>query len=282
MLAMPDGVVWLASYPKSGNTWMRVLLSNLTSGGERPEDINDLSRRDGIASSRSTFEWQTLVDSDLLTADEIERLRPAAHDADAASRPGAAFIKAHDAYTRLPDGTPLLGRAARAALYLVRDPRDVAVSLAFHAGSGLDEAISLMNRPNGAFGGSHLQVRHRLTDWSGHVRGWLGQTDLPVHLIRYEDLQADTLEVFRRALDFLGVHCDKKAVARAVCHADFAELQRQERENGFRERVEGQAMFFREGCVGGWRRHLSAAQVRAVETAHAAAMARLGYGALGL
>ncbi|WP_448192476.1 sulfotransferase domain-containing protein [Azospirillum sp. sgz301742] len=277
MPTLPDGMVWLASYPKSGNTWMRALLSNLIGGADQPEDINDLALRDGIASGRGIFEEQTLVDSHLLTEGEAEALRPSVLDAYAVSRSGGALVKVHDAYTHLLDGTPLLGRAGRAALYLVRDPRDVAVSFAFHLSVSLDEAIDLMNNPTGSLWATNVQFRQLLTDWSGHVCGWLDQTDLPVHLIRYEDLWADTPGEFCRALDFLGIRYEEEAAVRAVRHADFAELQRQERRAGFRERAKGQTIFFRQGQVGDWRRHLSAAQVRTIETAHAAVMARLGY-----
>jgi aryl sulfotransferase len=281
MLTLPGGMVWIASYPKSGNTWVRILLSNLVHGADdRPEDINNLSLHDGIAGSRRIFEDQTLVDSGLLRPCEIEGLRPSVHDAYAASNT-AAFVKAHDAWTYLPDGTPLLGRGARAALYLVRDPRDVAVSFAFFQAVSLDHTIEQMNRPGTSFA-SDSQVRQRVDDWSGHVRGWLDQTDLPVHLIRYEDLQADTPSVLRRALHFLGASFESEAaeedsIARAVRHASFAELQRQERENGFIERSTRQELFFRQGRVGDWRRHLSEAQVRRIESAHAPTMTRLGY-----
>lgn len=99
---------------------------------------------------------------------------------------------------------------------------------------------------------------------------------MPFRSTRRFTLRADTLAVFCRALDFLGVSNDKEAAASAVRHADFAELRRQEREKGFRERVPGQEVFFRKGRVGGWRRHLTEAQVPAIEKAHAPMMAWLG------
>lgn len=278
---MTPGLVWLASFPKSGNTWLRILLSNVAAGVERPEDINDLSLRHGIASSVALFEAETLVEPGLLTADEVERLRPGVHDAFAAALAEPAWIKVHDAYTRLDDGAPVLGRAARAAVYLVRDPRDVAVSFAFHLGGDLAAALRLLNKPDSRVGGSPEQVRQRLNGWSGHVRSWLDQDDVPVLVVRYEDLRADTEGQFRRVLDFLRVPADAGVVRRAIAHADFAELQRQEREKGFRERVAGQSVFFRSGRVGDWQGHLDPDQVAAIEAAHGETMARLGYAPCG-
>jgi aryl sulfotransferase len=278
---LPPGIVWLASYPKSGNTWVRLLLSNFRAGAATPDDINNLSFNDGIASARSRFERQTLVDSFLLTAAEIERMRPAVHDADAAEWEGPGFIKTHDAWTRSGGGRPVLGGAARAALYMVRDPRDVAVSYAFHQDCATAKVISQMVNPDEDMGGGRLQVGQRLGGWSGHVRSWLDQDDLPTHVIRYEDLRADTAGVFARALDFLGAEYTEEDVARAVRHARFEELRAQEAVEGFRERISKGAPFFREGRVGGWRDHLSAEQARTVERDHGPMMARLGYDADG-
>ncbi len=48
--------IWLASYPKSGNTWFRIVNSNLSLDGDTPADINDLPERGGIASARGPFD----------------------------------------------------------------------------------------------------------------------------------------------------------------------------------------------------------------------------------
>ena len=113
--------IWLASYPKSGNTWFRMLVANL-SATDKPVDINDLPEGGGIASARGPFDYLTLIDSGLLTHEEIDRLRPRVYEQ---LRRGAAddeydapqltepvrFVKAHDAYTYTSEGEPLLAGA---------------------------------------------------------------------------------------------------------------------------------------------------------------------------
>jgi aryl sulfotransferase len=276
------GIVWLASFPKSGNTWFRIFLANLAASGDAPADINDLDERGGIASSRQEFEAATLLDSGLLPHADVDRLRARVYERIAAEAKATRWIKVHDAYTLTEDGAPLLGRgAARAAIYLVRDPRDVAVSLAHHNTTPIDAAIELMNQPDSALcRGRHAQppqLRQRLLGWSGHAASWLAQTDLPVHLMRYEDMRADPARAFSAALAFAGRPAAGADIARAIRHADFAELQRQEREHGFTERTSRTSPFFRSGEVGGWRRELSAEQAAALEAAHAPMMTRLGY-----
>jgi aryl sulfotransferase len=198
----------------------------------------------------------------------------------------ARWIKAHDAYTLNADGEPVLGRGlARAAVYLVRDPRDVAISLAFHNSTSIDAAIELMNAPDGALcrgrKGQPQQLRQRLNGWSGHVASWLDQTDTRVCLLRYEDMRADPVAAFTHALAFAQRPASAEDIERAIRHADFGELQRQESEKGFGERISRTAPFFRSGEAGAWRQELTPDQVARIESAHGPMMERLGYARSG-
>ncbi|MEJ0043190.1 MAG: sulfotransferase domain-containing protein [Rhizomicrobium sp.] len=281
-MTAPGGIVWLASFPKSGNTWLRIFLANLRAKNAGPIDINTLFEYGSIASSRVEFEAETLLDSGLLSHDDIDSLRPCVYRTMAAQSDELRWIKVHDAYTETVEGEPLLGRnTARAAIYLVRDPRDVAISLAFHINASVDEAIELMNAPDGALclprDGLMPQLRQKLTGWSGHVRSWLEQTDVAVHMTRYEDLVADPFAGFGAMLRFVEISATTEEIEHAVRSAQFAELQRQESESGFRERISLAAPFFRTGGIGGWRAVLTPEQVREIERCHGAVMARLGY-----
>ncbi len=118
-----------------------------------------------------------------------------------------------------------------------------------------------------------------MLDWSGHAASWLGQGDLPVHLVRYEDLKAAPVETFRAAMDFVGQPCTRAEAEKAVDFAGFDRLQAQEKARGFTEwrpRRAGE-LFFRRGESQAWRRELTPDQARRIETAHAPMMARLGY-----
>jgi len=265
---------------------MRILLSNIVSGKLAPSDINDLEVRSRAARHMSQLEFDLLVEPQLLRLAELETFRAALLNSEDQPSESAHFSKVHDAWTYLPDGTPRLGRGARRALYLLRDPRDVAVSYAFFSGRNATATIQWMNDPDFAIQSPGLSVPQRLRDWSGHVRSWTEQRDVPVHVVRYEDLHANTAEVLREALEFLGVLFDgeeeaQEAIARAVDHSDFEGVQRQEMESGFREHLHGvepgAEKFFRRGRVGDWRNHLSPQQVQRIEDAHGETMKRFGY-----
>ncbi len=280
-MTAPTGIIWLASLPKSGSTWFRIFLANLAASENGPADINNLDERGDIASSRHQFEAATLLNSGLISHDDIDRLRPGVYERIAAEATEQLWIKVHDAYTLTPDGEPMLGRGvARAAVYLVRDPRDVAISLAYQS-MKIDDAIKLMNAADGVLCGAREgmapQLRQKLQGWSGHVTSWLDQTDVPVHVIRYEDLVAAPAECFAGALKFAGRSATSGEIQRAVRHADFAELQRQERDKGFAERMSRTVPFFRAGRIGGWRETLTTEHARAIEQHHGGVMTRLGY-----
>ncbi len=287
--------VWLASYPKSGNTWFRLLLANLRAGAEEPADINDMPERGGIASARGAFDAHLLIESGLLTHEESDNLRPRLYewlssggeaiDEDPEPATPVRFPKVHDAYIQTGKGEPLLGGigGAQGAIVIVRDPRDIASSLAHHMRFSLDEAIDFMADPAatfcGATAGQPNQLRQQLLDWSGHVASWLDQTDIPTHLVRYEDLQADTAGVLARALEFAGRSASPEEIQRSVDFSTFAELRRQEQAKGFREapRPHEPGSFFRRGQTGTWPDDLSPEDTARLERGHAAMMRRLGY-----
>jgi hypothetical protein len=268
-----------------------MLIAGLSAGADARIDINNLPERGGIASARQPFDNWTLIESGALTHDEADRLRPRLYkhlagplpDDDGDPDEPVRFVKAHDAYTLTPDGEPLLaGRSgAVGAIVIVRDPRDVAPSLANHNASSIDEAIAFMADPTATYAGrtdrQDLQLRQRVLSWSAHVASWLDQTDLPVHLVRYEDLAQDTVGVFTRAMAFSGRQATEAAIRRAVEEAAFERLQQQESDRGFAEAPSRARRFFRRGQAGGWREELTPAQAAAIEAAHGEMMLRLGY-----
>lgn len=270
MATLPPGLIWLASYPKSGNTWMRVLLANLLHGGDAPRDINNLFEDEALV-SRWRFGDELLVDSDLFDAHELAELRRVQYAHVGAHLIKAAICKTHDRFD-----AAMLGAGARCALYLVRDPRDVAISLAHHLSVPIDVAIAQMTDPEACSGGGR-QLRYPIGDWGRHVSGWAGQQCVACKVVRYETLSDRPAATLADILRFLDGAATDDEIARAVRHSSFEALQRQEVAKGFREALPGQQRFFRKGRVGEWREALSLRQVRAIEAAFAPEMQRWGY-----
>lgn len=274
-------IVWLASYPKSGNTWFRIFLTNLCGDNKGRPDINDLGRTP-IASARGIFDDATGLESADLTFYEIDTLRPEVYKYISATSNELQIMKVHDAYTMVGDGKPLFPLAAsKCVIYLIRDPLDVAVSFAHHLGVSYDKSIEIMANNSYCFCGRHdklnTQLRQKLLTWSNHVVSWVEQPHIPVCVIRYEDLQSEPLDTFKKAVDFTGLTYDDGDIQKAIDQSSFSELQCQESENGFKEKSPSAERFFRRGKIGDWQSELYTHQVSRIIEDHGAVMRRFGY-----
>lgn len=276
-----NGIVWLASYPKSGNTWFRAFIANLRNEADEPADINAL-RSGSMASARDAFDEIAGVEASDLTAEEIDRLRPDVYLKLAEDAEETGYHKVHDAYTENALGRPLFPAAATAgALYFLRNPLDVAVSYAHHSHREIDDAIRWMGEAGHCMCGGpyrlHNQLRQRLLTWSRHVVSWVDQDAFPVCVVRFEDLCLDPEPTFTRAARFAGLPDAPERIRRAIEWSAFDELQRQERERGFLEKMPRAESFFRKGQPGSWRESLSAEQAARIVADHREVMTRFGY-----
>ncbi|MBI2567162.1 MAG: sulfotransferase domain-containing protein [Candidatus Schekmanbacteria bacterium] len=277
--------IWLASYPKSGNTWLRVFLANLLFPEQAPVDIASLPLRTPIAADRRLFDTRLGIPSAFLTPEEIARLRPEADREVAAEHPLPLLLrKVHDAYTRLADGRPLLGSAPDfAAIYILRDPLDVAASAANHWGCSADGGAERMLDPT--FGlargrrGLPAQLPQTLLSWSAHVLSWI-EAPMPIHLMRFRAMRESPLPTFRAAVRFLGLEQGDGAIAAAIAASSFENLRAQESAHRFPEAPRAVPRFFRSGGCGDGARLLSPALRQALERESAIVETRLA--ALGL
>ena len=167
------------------------------------------------------------------------------------------------------------------AVYMVRDPRDVAVSLADHSGSSIDEAIALMKKPKAAIGpNGPMQGRQMFEivgDWSSHVQSWTNKWHPRITTFRYEDCLADPEGTLGKLPPFLGISKDLWRIKAALAASSFESLQKIEAEQGFNEKSKHTETFFARGKAGGWQEVLSAAQAKKIERDHRKVMTHFGY-----
>ena len=278
-------IFWLASYPKSGNTWLRAFLTNYLrstneGGSAVPASINDLFGGPSPV-LRDFFDEFTGLDSSNLTPGELCAYRTLFHELLAQEMPSPAYLKVHDAYA-LAGGRSIFPRTATAGVvYVVRNPLDVAVSYAHYRQQPLDDTIDWMNDPTAAEGdgsrGIRLFLPQPLGTWSDHVSSWLNQRHLTVHVMRYEDMIAAPEAAFGAFVRFAGLDFDHARLARAIDHSAFERLRFQEARSGFREKSRTAPCFFRAGMAGSWRACLQPGQVRKLVAGHGPMMERLGY-----
>lgn len=271
------GILWLASYPKSGNTWLRAFLANYMTNPREPLSINELDRfctSDGLAWPYEKLSGRRASE---LTGEDISRLRPRVHAMLAAGRPETVIVKTHNAI-ELTHGVPTISPdVTEGAVYVIRNPLDVVSSYAWHYSLSLEDAAKAMASPATTIHGSEQMIVQLLGSWSRHVRGWVDAPGLTRHVVRYEDMASRPLKAFGGVVEFLRLPKHMERLKRAVRFSDFKELSRQEREAGFKERSRTAESFFRQGRAGAWRDSLPEALVASIVAEHGEMMSRFGY-----
>lgn len=277
----PRGILWIASYPKSGNTWTRAFLNNLlkiiADDGDAPQNINQMSEYtvwDIAAKPYERHLGKLVAEAD---RNEIARIRPAVQAEIAERTAGLAMVKTHHALVS-DRGVPAINFAVTSgAIYVVRNPLDVAISYAHHLGADIDHAIEQMALRNKETETTDKTVYEIYGSWSQHVESWTRKPHRAIHVMRYEDMLADPMTAFGALARHLLLSPSAEQLTTAIGRSSFATLKQQEEDEGYREKPDSAERFFREGRAGQWRDRLSPRQVRAIVTSHHQQMHRFGY-----
>jgi len=163
------------------------------------------------------------------------------------------------------------------AIYIVRDPRDVAVSYAKHYGYDLDKAVDHLTNPGTMILNRGCAAYHWTSSWANNVASWCRPWPFRVKVLRYEDMRKNPYREFQKVVGFLSTDRSKARLRHAIFNSKLEVLRSEEKRRGFRERVAGQERFFGQGEAGGWKSVLSRDQARRIEDHGGEIMQRFGY-----
>ena len=272
------GIIWLASYPKSGNTWLRAYLHNLLRNPEKPANINQL---DQFCLGDSQAYWYHnaggVSDLSKMSMVDVAKLRPLVHKAFTKAHSDSVFAKTHNLLGEAFGVPTVTMEHTVGGIYVLRNPLDMVMSMSDHYGISLDEAIEMLADPEAGTGNSKSNAFEFYGTWSQHVHSWTAEGNDSLIHVRYEDMAGKSKQTFARIAAFLGLSPSKARLEKAIRFSSFKVLQGQERKDGFRERSQHSKQFFRSGKVGIWRSMLSEAQVDKVTADHHEQMDRFGY-----
>ena len=273
-------IIWLSSYPKSGNTWIRIFLENIRSGSIHPADINRLSNS-RIASSGALFDQYAGINSSDLTEEEIEKFRPSVYRFMAEEAEEDIVLKVHDAWRLNSNKEGIFpSEITKAVIYIIRNPLDIAVSSAFHNSISFKVSCERINSNQSLCDKKdrlYNQLRQELQSWSNHVISWIDQSGLPLLVVRYEDLLKDPFYYFKSIVDFLSWPHSGEEIIRSIQNSDIENLRKQEEDHGFREKPIDAERFFRSARPGNWKEYLNDDLVNSVFTMNRIVMERFGY-----
>jgi len=274
---MKRSIIWLASYPKSGNTWTRLFLANYLMNAQEPVPINQAHRfavGDAVVKMYNRVAGREIDPQDLALC---LRLRDPVLRAIVANNADVNFVKTHNARVA-PEKIDLIpDRYTRSAIYIIRNPLDMVLSYARHYGITQEDAANKICHPDNGNLPTETSVAQYLSSWELHVKSWMAYAPWKRLLVRYEDLLDDPETQFAKVLDLVGVPVDKERLQRAIRFSSFDELSRQEDEQGFIERPEQSAKFFGKGQKDQWKTDLDPALAEMIRTKMGQTMKRYGY-----
>ncbi len=237
---------FLVSYPKSGNTWGRMLLANLLRADDEEISLLNVGQYIPDAYVHAQVDIIRNLDSAFYTLP-------------------LQIIKTHDFY--------LPFYRTKKVIYIVRDGRDVLTSYYHYLNTRRNESVSISDLIRGksdSFG-----------KWSNHVVSWSRGRCQQKHILRYEDLLTDTYAEVRKMLAFLNWVIADDKIHDAIEQASFQNLRRLEKKYGginpIKAESDSKADFFRKGKKGDWMQKFSEADLAEFWQLHANGMRQFDY-----
>ena len=232
-------IIWLSSYPKSGNTWLRSLLASYYFSKEGDFNFNLLKYIDQFPSYDYFKNYDKTFINPTDTAEfwieEQKKIN---------SNNKVKFFKTHNALCKINNYSFTDSKNTLAAIYIIRDPRNVITSLANHYEIDADHAFEFMTTEQKAI----TQKKENsyvgfvaLFSWIFHQESWTNNKLFPTLVIRYEDLQNETFLTLKKVIDFIEKQINSKnsfnrdKAKKSIQSCDFEKLKKLEINEGFNE-----------------------------------------------
>ncbi len=277
MMDKTKGMIWIASYPRSGNTWTRLFIANVLSS--ESNHSNPLS----LLKFQSKHIFKTYADQvfgfDILSLSKAEwnSLKHEIYRREYELQTESGFYKTHQAYQYSENGSPLIPLETMFGfIYIIRNPLDVAVSLCNFSQEPIDKIIELMASEIQDLFWSAPYMSEGVFSWSSNVKSWIEAKNIDGLVLRYEDMKLFPQEVFTKLANFLNLKKTEEEILQAIETVSFDKLQQSEAKHGF---AESQSIinFFRKGIIGDWKNVLHDYQVKKIIADHGEVMKKFGY-----
>ena len=264
-------IIFIASYPKSGNTWLRAIICSLIFSQNNSfsfeilkniglfsniNNFNHFKNKKYQKNGNFDFNW---VMKHWIKAQKIINKNSNKE----------IFFKTHNVHGVVnnyffTDESVCLG-----FIYIVRDPRDVSISLANHMGITYDQSIEemLFNEKHMT---SHNRINEFVSTWKNNVSSWIHYKKVNRLILKYEDLVTKPKESIHQIAEFLSnitttkIDMSKKNINKIISSTNFKNLKKLEFKNGFNE-SSAHSNFFRKGISGNWKKELSIKQSDLIE-----------------
>ena len=253
-------IIWLSSYPKSGNTWVRSLLSSYyfsETGNFNFELLKNIS----------VYPQQKYFDAKINKPGEIS-LHWDISQKKIISEKKIKILKTHNSLLALNGKNFTKPEYTLGIIYVVRDPRNVITSLKNHYDLDYEQSLDFMlNEKKYIYDNREVGYAdfHFLSSWSNHYKSWLTNKSFKTIVIKYEDLENKTYETFKKLVVFIDQiikssnTVNDQKILKCIDSTNFYKLKKEEEEKGFNESIyskpsEEKINFFHLGPENNWKR----------------------------
>ena len=275
-------IIWLASYPKSGNTWVRLFLNSLVFTSDTSVNINDIKL--GQFPARKYFNEITNNVDDV--KEFIQNCNYAQSKLNLDNK--IRFFKTHNGLWKLGQHRFTDNENTLGIIHIVRDPRNVVTSIKNHYNyQTYEEALDFIKDENKILGKIGSKKEEDLptivSSWKLHYKSWknLGGLKSKYVLIKYEDLIKDPVREFTKITSFIEkiseFKFNEKNILKAIENTRFDNLKKQEELNGFKESPKNSIKFFYLGAKNDWQNILDKKTKDDIEISFKNEMQDLGY-----
>ena len=282
-------IIWLASYPKSGNTWVRSFLNSLLFNKNGEANLSEISKIDQYPKRSHFINLVNEIDNlEELSSNWIQSQRILNQDNK------IKLLKTHHAYCEYKNSSFTNDEVSLGTVHIIRDPRNVISSILYHfSKKNYLEAKEFLFDENKALGKKfdlkdpnvNKNIFTVISSWKNHYNSWK-QFKKNYLLIKYEDLIKDPYKEFNILTEYLSKNLDLKfdtvKVNLAVKSNFFENLKKLERENGFAEAINDKETgekkrFFNLGPENNWEKLLDINLREEIEKEFETEMRELGY-----
>ena len=232
-------IIWIASYPKSGNTYLRSFLASYffsKDGSFSFDNLLNIQQFPNIKFSKIKNETKEEASKYWIYNQKIFF-----------DRNKITFLKTHNCLLEYCGNKFTTNNETLGAIYIVRDPRNVITSLTHHYSINYKDALkNMINEDSGLLENSFQNDKSNfsfLSSWSNHYKSWLNNKDFEILFIRYEDLEINKIDVFRKLISFVNKiskkkdEVDEKKMSKSIKSTNFNNLKNKEINEGFEESV---------------------------------------------
>ena len=237
-------IYWIASYPKSGNTWLRILLSCYFYTKDGFYDENSLKNIQQFPERQYLQEFNY---NQNIIGDTTKYWLNAQENINKDKK--LRFFKTHNVFGLVNNSHFTNKENSIGCIYIVRDPRNIFTSIKNFYEMDNDKAFKWMVNQNQYIYDIHNFEKDGYSDfqfissWDNNYRSWKLQKKIPIKIIKYEDLLDQTFTIFKEVIEFINLSINssepinKQKIKNAVNSTLFSKLQSREKNEGFSEAI---------------------------------------------